>query len=361
MAQSDAAAVARATQEIQAALVIAQRVGRDDVKVEARVLTACKRPELAEVAEYEYSRGGTKITGPTIDLIRAIANRVGNIRYGWTEVDRRTGPDGVGLSSVRCFAWDLYTNSQSERTFVVKHWRDTNAGGYKLEEERDIYETMANQASRRVRACLEEVIDADLVNKAVDACRLTLKQGSKGVPLKDRAAKMLVAFAEFGVTQDMIERRLGNKLDAVSENQIASLTRVFKSLRDGIGKREDYFKPETSKPEFAGAETTPGPSGTNPPVDQPAAAATPSGAQGAAVGGSSAPAPAPDSPLKVLRRLCAEVKPPIKEGKLLEHLATTGSTDGSVSGLEELAMVNPSLIASVIDNWPDVVAQLTGD
>ena len=97
----DDAAVARATQEIQAALVIAQRFPRDQIKVKSKIMEACQRKELAEMAEYEYSRGGTRITGPTIDLLRAIANRWGNIRWGWTETDRRDGE-----SSVRCFAWD---------------------------------------------------------------------------------------------------------------------------------------------------------------------------------------------------------------------------------------------------------------
>src|ERR1039458_3307720 len=123
----DDAAVARATQEIQAALVIGQRFPRDVIKVKSKILEACQRKELAESAEYEYSRGGTRITGPTVDLLRAIANRWGNIRYGWTEVERIEGQ-----SSVRCFAWDLETNGQAERTFTVRHWRDTRDGGHAL-------------------------------------------------------------------------------------------------------------------------------------------------------------------------------------------------------------------------------------
>ena len=278
--QHDAAAVARATQEIQAALVIAQRFPRDEVKSKSRILEACKRKELAEQAEYEYSRGGTRITGPTIDLLRAIANRWGNIRFGWAEVERRDGQ-----SSVRCFAWDMQSNGQAERTFTVNHWRDTQAGGYELKDERDIYELLANQAARRVRACLEEVIDADIVTSAVDQCRITLRTGER-VPLKDRAVQMVTAFAEFGVVQAMIETRLGNKLEAVSENQLASLRRIYKALKDGVGKREDYFKAETAKPEFGpeapSAETkppvpatkapepaTPAPEPATPPAEKP--------------------------------------------------------------------------------------------
>lgn len=326
-AQSDAAAVARATQEIQAALVIGQRAPRDDIKCKARIIEACKRKDLAEVAEYEYSRGGTKITGPTIDLLRAIANRWGNIRFGWTEVDRRDG-----VSSIRCFAWDVQTNSQSERTFTVKHWRDTREGGYKLEDERDIYELLANQASRRVRACLEEVIDADMINAAIDQCRITLKTGEK-ISLKDRAVQMLDAFQEFGVTQVMIETRLGNKLEAISENQFASLRRVFKSLKDGIGKREDYFKPETTKPEFkpepSATESKQSPEETPTPLEKPAE----SGA----------------NPLKALRGLLKLGK--IKEGDLLDYWQASGVTDGSSTSLEEVQMATPEVILATYNNW----------
>ena len=352
--QNDVAAVARATQEIQAALVIAQRFPRDETKAKARIMQACQRKGLAEVAEYEYSRGGTRITGPTIDLLRAIANRWGNLLFGWAEVDRKIGQDGVGMSSVRCWAWDTQNNSRAERTFMVKHWRDTQAGGYALEDERDIYESMANSASRRVRACLEEVIDADVIDDAVDQCRKTLRDGEK-VPIKDRAVQMLVAFqGDFGVTQAMIETRIGNKIEAISENQLASLRRVFKSLKDGVGKREDFFKPETTAPAFnqpAAAPSSQPQSSVAPDADEvpmnfaqqkPAEAPAPAPA---------APAPEPEQPskLKLIRQACKASK--IKEGVLLGYLAENGTTDGSVGSLEELAMQFPQVVDLVISRW----------
>lgn len=340
MNAADAAAVARATQEIQAALVIAQRFERNEVKAKTRILEACKRKELAEVAEYEYSRGGTRITGPTIDLLRAIANRWGNIRYGWTEVDRRDG-----ASMVRCFAWDLQSNGQAERTFSVKHWRDTSTGGYAVEDERDIYEILANSAARRVRACLEEVIDSDIVTSAVDECRKTMREGQK-IPLKDRAVQMTVAFAEFGVTQAQIETRLGNKLEAVSENQLASLRRVYKSLKDGVGKREDYFKPETTKPEF----TAPAPKAEVIVSPPPAAPSEPSFDDAAPA------APQPTNPVAALRQLAKAAG--IKEGKILEFLNDLGATGGDVGSLEELQLQYPELVQRVLNDWGDISARI---
>ena len=354
-AQNDAAAVARATQEIQAALVIAQRFPRDEVRVKSRILEACKRKDLAEVSEYEYSRGGTKITGPTVDLLRAIANRWGNIRYGWTEVERRDGQ-----SMVRCFAWDMQSNGQAERTFSVKHWRDTQGGGYELKDERDIYELLANMAARRVRACLEEVIDADVVSSAIDQCRLTIKSGEK-TPLADRAVQMLSAFMEMGVTQPMIEGRLQNKLEAISENQLASLRRIYKSLKDGVGKREDYLKPETSKPEFAGSSTTATAQTVANEREEAAAGLAPVQPSPAAASPAQRIADAPGNGktnyVKAVRNLAKLAK--IDEGFILDYLSATGSTDGSVGSLEELSTYESGgILASVHDSWSSVSMQI---
>lgn len=229
----------KAAQEVQAALVIAKRFPRDEFMAVEKIKTACRRKELAESAEYEYSRGGTKICGPSVDLLRAIAKRWGNIDYGWQEVERKNGE-----SQIRAFAWDMETNTRAEMSFAVRHWRDTKEGGYALKDERDIYELTANMAARRERACLEKVIDSDIVQMAQDECRKTLNGQSKE-PLTDRARKMVDAFSsDFGITVAMLEKRIGNKLEAISENQLASLRRVYKSLKDGVGVRDDFFKPD---------------------------------------------------------------------------------------------------------------------
>lgn len=368
--------VARAVQEIQAALVIGQRNPRNEIAAEAAIMRACQRKSLAEISEYEYSRGGTRITGPTVDLLRAIANRWGNLLYGWDEVSREGGH-----SRIRCWAWDTQSNARAERTFIIRHWRDTREGGYEITEERDIYENNANQAARRVRACLEEIIDGDIIDKAVDACRDTMKRGEK-VPLKDRAVVLLNTFiGEFGVTKEMIEARLGNSLEAISENQIASLRRVYKSLRDGVGKREDYFKLEVSKPAFTGPD--PGTVPTQAPAPQtPAAPAvqSPTTAKTPEVQNPeeeipnfenlsktppSSPTNAvqtpdqPKNPLRLIRDLCKVNKPIIREGVLLGYLAEIGATDGSVATLEELQMTHPAVVDTVIKTWPDISSRIT--
>jgi hypothetical protein len=137
----------------------------------------------------------------------------------------------------------MESNARMEMIFTVRHWRDTKQGGYALTDERDIYEATANFASRRVRACLESLVDGDVIQMAQEQCRLTLKGDGK-VPLIDRARQMVAAFAPLGVTVPMIETLLGNKLDAISENQYAKMFRIHKSLKDGVGEVADFFKGE---------------------------------------------------------------------------------------------------------------------
>lgn len=383
MIRREDASIARAVQEIQAALVIGQRNPRDEISAQIQITKACQRKSLAELAEYEYSRGGTRITGPTIDLLRAIANRWGNLLYGWDEVSRENG-----YSRIRCWAWDTQHNARAERTMIVRHWRDrseSSGGGYELTDERDIYENNANQAARRVRACLEEIIDGDVIEKAIDTCRETMRKGEK-VPLKDRAIAMLNAFGEFAVTKEQVEARLGNSLDAISENQLASLRRVYRSLKDGVGKREDYFKLEVSKPVYS----EPAPAAPSLPTQAPAPAPTPTPATPApavvpppqkeeednlnfenATPAAAAPEPkaeepkadprpaAESNPLKLIRQACKTNKPVIREGVLLGFLHELGVTDGSSGTLEELQIASPAVVQTVIKQWPDLSAKLT--
>ena len=216
-------------------IMVAQRFPRDENKAIQRITTACKRRDLAESATYQYSRGGTKIYGASVILLRAIAKRYGNIDFGWQEVERRNGE-----SKINAFAWDMETNARSSMSFTVRHWRDTQAGGYALTDERDIYEAVANAAARRVRACLEAIIDDDIVANAVTECEKTLA-GNQTEPLIDRARKMVASFEPLGVSLEMIEKRLQHKLEACSEGELVQMRRVYVSIRDGMGRTADFF------------------------------------------------------------------------------------------------------------------------
>lgn len=226
---------ARAIQEVQAAMVIAKKFPRDPIVAMDRILQACTRPTLAEQALYSYNRGGTEITGPSIRLAEAMAQAWGNIQIGVRELSQSRGE-----SSVEAFAWDIETNTRQSKVFQVPHVRHTRKGSYKLEDPRDIYELVANQGARRLRACILGLIPGDVTEAAVRQCEVTMKTNADTSP--DAVKKMADAFAEFGVTSEMLSKRLGNRLDAIRPAQIVQLRKIFTSLRDGMSAPSEWFE-----------------------------------------------------------------------------------------------------------------------
>ena len=207
--------ISRQAQEVQAAMVIAKRFPRDEVESYNRIIQSCKRKSLAESAMYEYPRGATKVTGPSIRLAEAIAQNWGNIDFGITELEQKNGE-----SQVMAYAWDLETNSRQVKIFSVPHVRSTKKGNVPLTDPRDIYEMVANQGARRLRSCILGIIPGDVVEAAVKECQKTLVSGNEK-PLIDRVRDGIRLFEEkFSVTQEMIEKYIGCKCEAFSENDM---------------------------------------------------------------------------------------------------------------------------------------------
>lgn len=234
-------AKSRAAQEVQAAMVIAKKFPRDQAAAYARIMQACQRKGLAEQATYAYKRGGTLVTGPSIRLAEVLAGNWGNMESGVIELEQSSGE-----SQVMAYAWDLETNRREVKVFTVKHKRVTKSGEYPLTDPRDIYEMVANQGARRLRACILAVIPPDVAEAAEKACESTLSGGGKE-PIADRARKMVAAFSELGVTQAMIEARLTHPIGAIVEAELSQLRAIYTSVRDGVSKREDWFQVSESK------------------------------------------------------------------------------------------------------------------
>lgn len=229
--------VSRQAQEVQAAMVIAKKFPRDEVESFNRIMRACQRKKLAEQSMYEFPRGTTKVTGPSIRLAEAAAQNWGNIDFGVIELEQKNGE-----SQVMAYAWDLETNTRQTKIFSVPHIRSTRKGNVPLTDPRDIYETVASQGARRVRACILGVIPGDVIDAAIEQCNKTLLEGEKK-PIIDLVREMSEIFKkEFSIPLEAIEKFIGCKSDAFSMNDLVRLKRVYKSLRDGMAKREDYFE-----------------------------------------------------------------------------------------------------------------------
>ena len=227
----------RAVQEVQAALVIAKKFPRNHAQAYANIMLACTRKTLAESAIYVYPRGSKKVEGPSIRLAEALAQNWGNLQFGVRELSQENG-----FSEVEAYAWDMETNTRQVKTFRVRHWRDTKQGGYALTDARDIYEKVANDGARRLRACILGVIPGDVVDEAVAECRKTLISAEKE-PLDKRIMKMVAAFqTQWNVSKEMIEKYLGHNSDSINETEMVTLKGVFKSLKDGMSSVENHFE-----------------------------------------------------------------------------------------------------------------------
>ncbi len=239
----------RAITEVQAALTIAMSNPRDEKLKIDQIITSCQRVGVAEEAAYVFSRGGAEITGPTIRLMEVIAQKWGNIVWGFRVLAQYHGIGGrAGESSVEAFAWDLESNSKAMRVFNVEHKLGLKGGGTKiLTDPRDIYEWTANNAQRRVRTCLENVIPRDVTDRAVEECSETLKANFTVTP--ETMLKLTASFHKFKVTRLQIEARIQRRLDALTPAQYLSLRKIYKSIEEGMSTPADWFGEVADEPQ----------------------------------------------------------------------------------------------------------------
>ncbi len=231
-------------QEIQAMVFMAKQYPRDEYAAMDRIKTACSRKALAEVAMYEYPRGGQKVTGPSIRLAEVLLQSWGNMKCGVIELDNTQGE-----SKAMSYAWDIETNAYDEKIFSVKHIRDTKQGAKVLTDNRDIYEKVANEGARRKRSCILAVIPAWVIEEAIEYCEKTLTSNNPE-PLIDRLRKLFDKYKqEFGVTKDMIEKFMGYKVESFTEKDGLKLLKVYNGIKDGAFKKEEYFEFESPKSE----------------------------------------------------------------------------------------------------------------
>lgn len=249
-ALADATAM-REAQEVQAMMVIAKRFPRDPVLAMDNILQAFTRPTLAEGALYSYSKGGSDVTGPSIRSAEAIAQMWGNLQFGIRELEQREGE-----STVEAFAWDIESNTRQVKVFQVPHIRYTRKGSYKLDDPREIYELVANQGARRLRACILGIIPGDVVEAAMRQAETTLATTADTSP--EGITKMLRVFSErFGVSKEMIEKRIQRRVDSITPALMVQLEKIATSMRDGMSVAADWFEVDAAPPpEKAAKEPT---------------------------------------------------------------------------------------------------------
>lgn len=231
--------------EIKGKMYLARQFPRDPDWSLQSVLRECQRKDLAEVAQYEFPKGDSVVKGPSIRLVEVLARHWGNITSGVDEIESKDGE-----TTIKSYAWDLETNVSDAKTFTVKHIRSTKKGTYKLTDERDVYEMVANKGARRKRACLLAVLPGWYVDAAVSACEETLKQSlTDGKTMEEVISSVVSAFSEFGITPEQIEEKIGKEIGNLSKNDVVKLRHLYSAIKDGFVKPGDAFglPPEPDK------------------------------------------------------------------------------------------------------------------
>lgn len=266
----------RALGVVQMQMMVAQQFPRDRAYAMQQILEECGRPKLAERAMYRYPRGDTIVSGPSIELLQVVAANWKHLDYGYEVLDRRDD-----FTWVNCWAWDLQNNVRIARTVEIRHRLELKDGFRPLKTERDIYEQVANQAQRRTRALLENVIPEQVVEQALLKCQETV--AAKCDISADGLQKVAAFLSRWGVTVHDIERRFRIKWSAESDPGdlvfvTVQLRGAAASLRDGMATKEDLFPrngaPE-EKPEAPAPTPPPAPPTAPPAAPEPTQAPTP--------------------------------------------------------------------------------------
>lgn len=226
--------VNQAITSVQGAIAMARQFPRNQSDAMNRILDACTRYSLAQEAEYAFPRGGQSVTGPSIRLAEVLAQNWGNIDFGIIELSNEGG-----RSQVMTYAWDLETNVRQQKIFVAEHIRHTRQGSKVLTDPRDVYEMTANLGARRLRACILGILPKDVIESAVEQCQLTLAN-NMGAP-SEAIQGLVDAFGKYGVTDNMIAKRLGKSLKAITSAEVIRMRQIYASLRDGMSKPADWF------------------------------------------------------------------------------------------------------------------------
>lgn len=228
----------REASEIQAMVFMAKQFPRNQIQAADRILNACTRQTLADSAVYSYPRGGQNVEGPSIRLAEVLAQNWGNLDFGIRELSQENG-----VSTVEAYAWDLETNVRQAKVFQVAHKRMAKGGTKTLTDPRDIYEIVANQGSRRLRACILSIIPGDIVEAALAQCSVTQSASVGATPeeIKETIRKLTATMGKFGITAENIQDRYQCRLEAIRPAQIVELRKIYTSLKDGMSKPSDWF------------------------------------------------------------------------------------------------------------------------
>ena len=91
-----------------------------------------------------------------------------------------------------------------------------------------------------MRACILAIIPGDVVDMAVEECKTTVADADKR-PVDEILKEVLKAFKEIKVSKEQLEKYFDKQVTVMTKEDLVDLRAVYKAIKDGQAKPEDYF------------------------------------------------------------------------------------------------------------------------
>ena len=210
----------------------AQKYPRDLAKVEEKIKFFCSDVRFAEVAMYERQLGKDVIRGPSIRMAEDLMWAFGHIDY-YVALLSRTPQKSI----YKVLIIDKQDGRSIGEVSEVSHTRYRKDGGSYLEKRpdqiRDMYEA---SKSKTVRNLILKLIPNTFIAQAKQYCEETLKRDNNF-----KIQNLIKAFVAIGVSQQMIEEKLGVSLSKLDDEMIIGLRVKYNSIKNGDCTAESLF------------------------------------------------------------------------------------------------------------------------
>ncbi len=348
------AAAEAAKARVQAAYIVAMKRPRNQMESRDRILNACKRPAFAERVEYAKPVSGKKVRGPSVRFAELAIREWGNCL-----TETQVFYEDINVKRIRMTVTDLETNSSHSKEITVqktverkKIFEDREVLGHRRNTSNElvyivkatddeIYNKEAALISKALRNEGLRLIPSDIIDEAIEIARKTLLKRDEEDPERERK-KIFDSFSEIGISPKELMKYIGHERDKLSPVELQDLRAVYRAIRDGDAKWEDYI---TENNEEQKKEKSASAAGLKNKLKKDMGDSSQSESESSINGAGderSSSEPVPDSPdenprYDALNKLCESKGIPI--GKLIELTRKLGFHDiGTEAGIEEFTM-----------------------
>lgn len=223
---------------------IAKQDPRNEDECLDKILTACKRPSLAENAYFKIKNRGE---GPSVVLMEEIARHWRNFKAGTRIID--LGETGT-QSRVEVYAIDLESRYERTEEIIVEHVLVEKGGSLKrCKTPDDVYLAIGQRVGRRLREVIKDVIPSWVTDLAVQECFKT-KESDKGS--SEAKNRLVDGFAVLSITEEMLVRKFKKPVKDLHPDEVSELRNVYSAIKSGEMQISDYFDADTkTEPEAA--------------------------------------------------------------------------------------------------------------